>query len=148
MRIGSLGYSPYIYNTNYVNAQSMNKIAPIDDDLVTSGTDYSSLTDDFLNENPLQRGETSHFADVLAMQFHMSQMNASRLIKPAEEVVQSAEQDSRRDQYMEVQDITADVADDVLQQTKPASEAVNMQMDRNIFAMQRAAEAYRVNMIA
>ena len=54
MRIGTLSYTPYVYNTNYVSAESMNKISAIDDDFVTSGTDYSSLTDDSLNENPLQ----------------------------------------------------------------------------------------------
>lgn len=122
MRIGALGYSPYIYNTNYVSAESMNKIAPIDEDLMAAGTDYSSLADDSLNENPLRRGETSNFMDVLSMQFQMSQMNASRLIKPAEEVAQSAAQDTRREQGME--------------------------MEKNLFAMQRASEAYSVNMIA
>lgn len=129
MRIGAAGFSPYIYNTNYVSAASMDKVAPIDDDLVTSGTDYTSLTDDSLNENPLHKGETSNFMDVLAMQFQMSQLNASRLIKPAEEVAASAAQDSRRDQSVGVQE-------------------ADMQVDRNLFAMQKAAEAYRVNMIA
>lgn len=98
MRIGDVGFSPYVYNTNYVSARSMDKISAIGDDLVTSGTDYSSLIDDSLNENPLQRGETSNFADVLAMQFQMSRMNASRLIKPAEEMQQPAAQDPRREQ--------------------------------------------------
>lgn len=175
MRIGALGYSPYIYNTNYVSAESLDKIAPIDDDLVTSGTDYSSLTDDSLNENPLRRGETSNFMDILSMQFQMSQMNASRLIKPAEETAQSAAQDSRRDQSMGIQTVTelmqetgtvtesaqseemmmdlqqdmmADGTDDMMQQMNPATQTANMQIERNLFAMQRAAEAYRVNMIA
>lgn len=86
MQIGALSFRPYIYNTNYVSAESLDKISGIGDDLTTSGTDYSSLVDDSLNENPLQRGETANFADVLQMQFQMGQMNASRLIKPAEEI--------------------------------------------------------------
>ncbi len=152
MRIGTLSYTPYVYNTNYVSAESLNKISAIDDDLVTSGTDYSSLTDDSLNENPLQRGQTSNFADVIAMQFQMSQINASRLIKPAEEMQQSAEMDSRRDQYMKVQEPTVP---EPMQEEEAVTEPVqnleavaSLQQDRNLFAMQRAAEAYRVNMIA
>lgn len=174
MRIGALSYSPYIYNTNYISANSMGKVAPIEDDLTAGGVDYSSLTDDSLNENPLQKGETSNFADVLAMQFHMAQMNASRLIKPAEEMGQTAAQDERREQSMGVQevateplqkaesvtdllrdtdaaellqDLATDGADDVLQVSQ-TGEASSMQMERNLFAMQRAAEAYRVQMIA
>ena len=124
MRIGAAGFNPYIYNTNYLNAASMDKVAPIGEDLTTSGTDYTSLLDDSLNENPLHKGETSNFMDVLAMQFQMSRLNASRLIKPVEEAAASAPQDSRRDQIADVQS------------------------GSNLFAAQRAAEAYQVNMLA
>lgn len=120
MRIGDVGFNPFVYNTNYINAQSMNRIAPIDNDVVTSGTDYTSLVDDLLNENPLQKGETANFADVLAMQFSMAKMNASRLIKPAEGIEQMTAWDLRREQNE------------------------GMQEGKNLFAMQRAAEAYGV----
>ena len=45
MRIGSLMYTPYIYNTNMLSSNSLSKISPIGDDLVTAKTDYSSFTD-------------------------------------------------------------------------------------------------------
>lgn len=172
MRIGAMGYSPYIYNTNYISANSMNKVAPIEDDLTAFGTDYSSLGDDSLNENPLQKGETLHFMDVISMQFHMSRLNASRLMKPAEEASQSSAQEFSRKQGMGTeeikfqagseeaketlnieamdlqQDMMADGADDVVRQISPAAQTMELQQDRNLFMMQRAAEAYRVNMIA
>lgn len=83
MRINSISFHPYIYNTNFLSRSSMNKVSAIPDDLLSSKTDFSGLTDGDLNENPLRRGETSHFADVLQMQFQTGQQNAARLIRPA-----------------------------------------------------------------
>lgn len=85
MRIGTIQFQPYIYNTNYINRNSMNKVSAISDDFTSPKTDFSNLTDDDLNENPLRRGETSHFEDVLQMQFQKGQQNAARLIKPADD---------------------------------------------------------------
>lgn len=181
MQIGALDFKPYIYNTNYVSGSSLGKISAIPEDALTAGTDYSELYTDDLNENPLGRGETSHFADVLAMQFQMSKMNASRLIKPIEEtdellqnkVVESRvkEQDlmpvqDQSDRNMETQDVFAalfedapesqavqaqfevpDIPEEMLTESH-ASQNFEMQTERNLFMMQKATEAYRVQMFA
>lgn len=135
MRIGALGamdFRPYIYNTNRLSGNSLSKVSPIGKDLVSSKTDFSGLTDEDLNENPLRKGQTSNFMDVLNKQMQAGRLNASRLIKPAA----TAEVTSVSD--------TADKPQSASQQ----EEASFMQYDRNLFQMQRAAESYRINMIA
>ena len=57
MRIGALNFSPYIYNTNYLNQSSLNKVSAIPDDVLSSKTDFSELSNtesysEDLNENP------------------------------------------------------------------------------------------------
>ncbi|MBD5501358.1 MAG: hypothetical protein HDR10_09195 [Lachnospiraceae bacterium] len=89
MYIGSVHFQPYIYNTNYINRNSMNKVSAISDDFTSPKTDFSNLTDEELNENPLRKGETAHFEDVFQMQFQKGQMNAARLIKPVSDTEES-----------------------------------------------------------
>ncbi|HAG69671.1 MAG TPA: hypothetical protein DCL38_06835 [Lachnospiraceae bacterium] len=83
MQVGAVGagyYQPYVYNTNSLDRASMNRVQGIGDDLLTSKTDFSALTDDGKqNVNPLKRGETADFAGIMDMQMQMSRMNASRL---------------------------------------------------------------------
>lgn len=85
MRINALNFQPYIYNTNYLNRNSLNKVSAISDDLLSSKTDFSELTNEDLNENPLRKGETANFAEVIQMQFQTGQQNAARFIRPAQE---------------------------------------------------------------
>jgi len=88
MQIGAVsGYSfnPYIYNTNRVSSASMNKIQGIGDDLLSSKTDFSALTEQDTT-NPLRKGETLDFAGIISMQLQMSRMNEARVMKtPADE---------------------------------------------------------------
>lgn len=86
MQIGAIGsvsamsYTPYIYNTNRLSSTSLdNKISPIKNDTASSKTDFSDLTTGETT-NPLGRGQTSNFVDVLAMQFSMAQNNASKVM--------------------------------------------------------------------
>ena len=68
MRIGALGvmdFRPYIYNTNRLNSNSLRKVASIGDDLLSSKTDFSALTDEEQNTNPLRPRQTVNFMDVL-----------------------------------------------------------------------------------
>lgn len=94
MTIGAIGastFTPYIYNTNAVNRASLNKVSGIDDDVTSSKTDFSALTQE--TTNPLKRGESLDFAGILGMQMQMSRMNASRFIKEpekSEEATQAA----------------------------------------------------------
>ena len=80
MRIGAADFQPYIYNTNYVSGNSLGRVSAVGDPL-TSKTDYSELLDESLNENPLRKGETSNFMDILQMQLYTGRMNASRVLK-------------------------------------------------------------------
>ncbi len=84
MQIGAVGtgyYQPYVYNTNSLSRTSMKPVQGIGDDLLTSKTDFSALTDDAKqNVNPLKRGETADFAGIVDMQMQMGRMNASRVM--------------------------------------------------------------------
>ncbi len=131
MQIGALSFRPYIYNTNTLSRNSMSKVSAIGDDLTSGRTDFDSLQDEGKSENPLGKGQTVGFSDVLDKQMHMGRMNALRVMKPG----------AKEPGNEKVQ------ADD----SKPANgadEMIHMQSERNIFQMQRAAEAYQMNMIA
>ena len=81
MQVGAVSMAapmPYVYNTNRVDRASLNKIEPIEDDVLASKTDFSDLVDDE-NVNPLAMGHTKDFAGILDMQMQMSALNASRL---------------------------------------------------------------------
>ena len=89
MGIGAIGFQPYIYNTNQISPASMNRVKPVDDDVTQSSTDYSALTDMSLNINPLRKGESANFVDILESQMAMSQANRARVIQPqGEELLQ------------------------------------------------------------
>lgn len=133
MQVGALSFRPYIYNTNILSGSSLFKISSIGDDLLNTKTDYSALTDESLNVNSLKKGQTANFVDILEMQMQMGKMNASRIMKPDEQ---------------EAVQMTDDVAAGELEPISNDKAMQNMQFDRNLFMMQRAAEAYRVNMIA
>ena len=80
MRIGAVGASPYVYNTNAVSSASLNKIRGIGSDTSASRSDFSGLTETAVYENPLRMGETKNFVDVMEMQVQMGRMNAARVM--------------------------------------------------------------------
>lgn len=78
MNIGMISAMPMttVYNPNTVTPNSLNKIAPIKNDTSHSHVDFTGLLDEANYEaNPLGRGETKNFADVLASQMAMSNRN-------------------------------------------------------------------------
>ncbi len=85
MQVGAVGFQPYIYNTNRVSSASMNKVQGISNDLTSQKTDYSGLTSEAENINPLRKGESANFVDIISMQMQIGQNNANRIMKPAEE---------------------------------------------------------------
>ena len=129
MNIGAISFQPYIYNTNYLSGVSLNKVNAISDDLVSSKTDYSGLVREQSDQNPLRRGETLDFAGILQQQFQMARTNAARLMKPADEAAEPL-------QYQAVGSSAMN----------HASTAVYG--NNNLYLMQRAAEAYSVNLTA
>lgn len=177
MRIGSLGFSPFIYNTNTLSGSSLSRISPIGDDLTTAKTDYSGLTDSSMNINPLGKGESANFFDILGMQMQMSRMNASRVMAseemsaeaPDADITQNVETRPEVDmvpaELLEIQEVVspeefgsdvASLADsamdaaEAIQDFRPVNqteEILSVQYDRNLFQMQRAADAYRVQML-
>lgn len=80
MRIGAVGASPYVYNTNAVSSASLNRIEGIGSDTTASRSDFSGLTQEAVNENPLRMGETKNFVDIMDMQIQMGRMNAARVM--------------------------------------------------------------------
>lgn len=161
MQVGALGFKPYIYNTNVMSGNSLSKVSSVEKDLLASKTDYSSLTDESLNENPLRRGQTANFVDILGMQMQMSRLNASRIMKPEGEMQGLSEAANDMvvgDSSQMTEDETAingtmvngsamsmspeTVAKD-FQPVSGVEEMQNMQTDRNLFQMQRAAMAYQ-----
>lgn len=84
--IGGMMMTPYVYNTNSISASSMNRVSAIGDDVTKASTDYSSLTtgDTTENMNPLKKGESSNFVDILESQMAMSRQNAARLMQPTD----------------------------------------------------------------
>ena len=84
MRIGALNFKPFIYNTNSLNRNSLNKISAISEDLPSRKTDFTGLAAADRNENPLRKGETSNFTDVFQKQFYKGRQNASMLFQPSE----------------------------------------------------------------
>lgn len=156
MRIGSIGfqtYQPYIYNTNTLSRNSLSRVKPIGDDLLASGTDFSGMTEEEENLNPLRKGETLHFADVIAMQMQMGRMNADKIMKPADKAASggltAAEPDSSR--------ISGDAGLRAVRMTDAAGEAEtaeNGEASRSVpaaaslYQLKQAAFAYQMNMIA
>ncbi|MCR5508242.1 MAG: hypothetical protein K6F34_06110 [Lachnospiraceae bacterium] len=80
MRVGAVGVSPYVYNTNAVSSKSLNRISGIGNDLTSSRSDFSGLAQGAVNENPLKLGETKNFVDIVGMQMQMGKLNASRVM--------------------------------------------------------------------
>ena len=85
MAVGAIGgisttlYNPYVYNTRTVSSASLNPINRISDDPTDGGVDFSDVTEPAQNINPLQKGESQNFADILMSQMYtgaVKQMNA------------------------------------------------------------------------
>lgn len=133
--IGSYSYHPYIYNTNRLNRNSLSNVKPIEDDLLSSKTDFTGLVEDKpqppkQNENPLKPGETVNFAEMLEKQMSEGRRNAARIMRPAGAAA-SAETASRG--------------------MKPQNDVVRMpsgQADGISYQMRRALDAYNANMLS
>lgn len=80
MGIGAVSmFQPYVYNTNTVSANSLNPIKAISNDVSSSHIAQTPDTDYTETLNPLAKGETKNYADVLASQMQMGMQNAMRL---------------------------------------------------------------------
>lgn len=173
MQIGAVSFRPYIYNASVVNAGSLSRISSIGDDLTSGRTDFSALSDESLNGNPLKKGQTVNFADVLQRQMWEGRQNASRIMKPDEEIgnleeaeealndFDAAEEAGKAENPEEasVKAAAAGVknsakelnASEVQEDFRPAGgieEMFRQQPERNLYQIQRAIDAYQMNMTA
>lgn len=155
MTIGALsayGAQPYVYNTNTVSSASMNKLSKISDNVLDKKIDYSELTDESKNVNPLKKGQTLDFQSMLAMQMQRGQNNAARIMKPVQET--QAEEDETR----QAQSSGAVVAqfDQAVAQSVTSAEAATGQSAADMteagsnisYQMQQALNAYGMFMTA
>ncbi len=140
MQISALTFRPYIYNTNMLSSRSLSRIAPIGDDLTAGKTDFSDLTDERLNRNPLRKGQTLNFMDILGRQMQSGRLRASRIMKEEETPVMTAVPDRKKTGITSA-DQMPEEADDLLTKTA-GEERTEIRAERNLFQMQRAAQAY------
>ena len=87
MTIGAISFQPYVHNINAISPASMNKLSRISDNVLDKKTDFSELVE---NENPLKKGQTLNFQDMLDMQMQRGRSAAARIMKPTEETQESA----------------------------------------------------------
>ena len=83
MRSDAVTYQPYVFNTNSLSRSSMSRVQPIGEDLTAAKTDFSGLTEERTNQNPLRPGQSANLVDILMSQFQMGRLNAERILKPA-----------------------------------------------------------------
>lgn len=80
MRIGGIGnvFPNFVYNTNAVSANSLNKLSRISDDVLDKKVGYETTAEE--NQNPLRKGETKDFQNILAKQMQEGQNRAVAIL--------------------------------------------------------------------
>ena len=149
--IGAYNFQPYVYNTNTVSAASMNKLSKISDDVLDKKVDYSELTDENQNINPLKRGQTLDFQSMLEMQMQRGQNNAARIMRPAQDT-QEEEDTTQTSAASVTQFVQASVQTQETAASASAAQNANAGSDNgnsNIsYQMQQALNAYGMFMTA
>ncbi len=135
MRIGGVGMTPYIYNTNMVSSLSMNRISAIPDDATARQVDYTGLLSDELeNINPLKKGQSSNFMDILMSQMSMSQYHQAKVMP---DILPVAPEESEI--------AVEDMADEMQNMMKPQeTEEVSAQQS-DMSQNEQAFSSYRMN---
>ena len=154
MRIGALNaynFQPYIYNTNTVSSASMNKLSKISDDVLDKKIDYSELTDESKNINPLKKGQTLDFQSMLEMQMQRGQNNAARIMRPAQNTQAEEEtaQQSSNTNVTQFNQASAQTAETTASANEANTANANNDNGNNIsYQMQQALNAYEMFMTA
>lgn len=148
--VSALSFRPYVYNANTVNAASMNRLSRISDDVLDKKIDYSELTDESLNENPLKKGQTLNFQNMLDMQMRRGQNNAARIMKPAgtaQEAEETAVQSMMNPDAAASLDMGEAQADEIETEVNAGGTA-GAGSDNISYQMQQALRAYEMFMTA
>ena len=147
--LGAYGLQPYVYNTNTVSAASMNKLSKISDDVLDKKLDYSELTDESKNINPLKKGQTLDFQSMLEMQMQRGQNNAARVMRPAAESQADEETTQASNTNVTRFDQAAVQAQETTVNASTADSANADNANNNIsYQMQQALNAYGMFMTA
>ena len=159
MRIGGIGnvYPNFVYNTNTVNANSLNKLSKIPGNILDKKVDYETNTEE--NQNPLRKGETKDFQSILAKQMQEGQNRAAVIlpfgIAPGEETsMQTATQKTQQtESTVQAEDTAGNVRPEATAESVPAvnetdsqNQSQNQQGNQNVvsYQMQRAMQAYEM----
>ena len=148
--LGAYGLQPYIYNTNTVSSASMNKLSRISDDVLDKKIDYSELTDESQNINPLKKGQTLNFQSMLEMQMQRGQNNAARIMRPAQNT-QTEEDETAQFSNANVTQFSQASAqtEESASSAAAANTAASNSNNNNIsYQMQQALDAYGMFMTA
>ena len=155
MRIGAISFQPYVYNVNAISPASMNKLSRISDNVLDKKTDFSGLAE---NENPLKRGQTLNFQDMLEMQMQRGRSAAARMIKPAQAAQEKGGAEAAQTQDEAVKFNRENAVNVVRTEQETADSAQNVQTAAfdgsgaengvSNFRMQQAISAYEMFMTA
>ncbi len=147
MRIGAISFQPYVYNVNAISPASMNKLSRISDNVLDKKTDFSGLAE---NENPLKRGQTLNFQDMLEMQMQRGRSAAARMIKPAQETAQTQDAAVKfnRENAVNVVRTEQETADNAQNVQTAAFDGSGAENGVSNFRMQQAISAYAMFMTA
>lgn len=158
MTIGAISFQPYVYHVNAISPASMNRLPRISDNVLDKKTDFSELVE---NENPLRKGQTLNFQDMLEMQMQRGRNNAARVMKPMEDAQEQAGAalETGQTENAAVKFGRAPAADAVQPETEMASENAQSVQSAAFdgsgagngvsnFRMQQAINAYEMFMTA
>ena len=125
----------------------MNKLSRISDNVLDKKTDFSGLAE---NENPLKRGQTLNFQDMLEMQMQRGRSAAARMIKPAQETAQTQDAAVKfnRENAVNVVRTEQETADSAQNVQTAAFDGSGAENGVSNFRMQQAISAYAMFMTA
>lgn len=145
MRIGGVGMSPYIYNTNMVSSLSMNRISAIPDDATAQQIDYTDLLSDELeNINPLKKGQSSNFMDILMSQMSMSQYHQAKVMPDILPVAPEESEIAVEDMADEMQNLTK--PQETEEVSAQQSDVPQSEQSFSSYRMNQALQAYNMSM--
>lgn len=141
MQIGSIGamsFSPYVYNTNSISRSSLNKINALPEDGTKSRIDYTGLVSDEGKENlnPLKRGTSSSFADIISSQMAMSSYHKANIMSDA---IEPKDKSTEPESGVVVDAVENEQKQSYLNQTGTDD-------SKNLYRMNMALNAYNMSM--
>lgn len=147
MRIGGIEnvYPNFVYNTNAVSANSLNKLSRISDNVLDKKVDYEANTEE--KQNPLRKGETKDFQNILAKQMQEGQNRAAAILPfglaPSEETTAQRTEPGAGQGTKEAEN--TETAQDENVVSISDSQVQNQQEQNNVsYQMQRALQAYEM----